>query len=136
MSALPPYATPLRPRITGRRAVPRARLFVPAEVMLLQGLEKCLLEDLSQHGARIRLGTHMPRPSSGAVLQVKDLDVFGTVVWIEDQRFGLQFDEVVPLPKVVLIRHYADAYGEHEALLSARNARNFVQGRPRLRPMR
>ncbi|MFM9935447.1 MAG: PilZ domain-containing protein [Novosphingobium sp.] len=122
--------------MTGRRAVPRARLFLPANVMLLQGLEKCLLEDLSQHGARIWLGTCIPRTSSGAVLQVNDLDVFGTVVWIEGQRFGLQFDEVVPLRQVVLIRHYADAYAEHEAILSARNARNFVQGRPRLNPMR
>jgi len=119
--------------MTGRRAAPRARVFVPADVLLLQGLEKCRLDDLSQHGARITLDGHMPRPGSGAVLQLKDLDVFGTVVWVKDQRCGLQFEEVVPLPRVVGIRHYADAYAANEASL---RARTIAHGRPPLKPMR
>jgi hypothetical protein len=133
MSALPLDAMLPKPRITGRRAAPRARLFVPAEVLLLQGLEKCLLDDLSQHGARITLGTHMPRPGSGVVLQIEDLDAFGTVIWVNGQRFGLQFEDTLPLPQVVLIRHYADAYPAQEAARNARNLRTFGPGRPALR---
>lgn len=75
----------------------------------------------------------MPRPGAGVVLQIQDLDAFGTVVWVSGQRFGLRFDEVVPLPSVVAIRHYADWYDEHEKRLSRRNARSFVQGRPGIR---
>lgn len=127
---------PPAPRVTGRRAAARVRLSVPAEVVLLQGVEKCLLDDLSQHGARITLGGHMPRAGSGMVLKIQALDAFGTVIWVAGQRLGVQFDEALPLNSVVAIRHYADAYAEHEAQLNARNARNFVQGRSGVRSIR
>lgn len=127
---------PPRSRITGRRISARVRLFVPAQVMLLQGQEKCRLDDLSQSGARITLSGRMPRIGAGVVLQIKGLDAFGTVIWVKEQRFGLQFDETVPLPEVVTIRHYADNYAEQETQASQRNARNFVQGRPGLRQVR
>ncbi len=70
------------------------------------------------------------------MLQINDIDVFGTVVWSGGQRFGLQFEEAVPLPQVVGIRHYADSYAENEEMVNRRNARNFVHGRPHLRPSR
>lgn len=127
---------PQTPGLTGRRAVSRVRLFVPADVVLLQGQERCLLDDLSQHGARITVRGHLPRPGSGVVLQVQALDAFGTVIWAMGQRFGLQFDEVLPLPSVIAIRHFADAYVDEEKMLNAQNARIFGQGRPALRSTR
>jgi hypothetical protein len=140
MSALPPFRPrseplPTKPGITGRRAASRVRLLVPAQVMLLTGLTKCVLDDLSQHGARVTLSVPAPRQGSGAVLQIRNIEAFGTVVWVSGQRFGLQFDEPVPLPNVIAIRHYADEYAEHEAQASLRNARVFVQGRPGIRKM-
>jgi hypothetical protein len=114
----------------------RVRLGIPAKVMLLQGLEACALEDLSQTGAQLVLAGTRPRPGAGAVLKVCGISAFGTVIWVLANRIGLQFDEVLPLDQVVAIRHFADAYAGHEAAMSARNARDFVQGRPRLRPLR
>ena len=134
MSALPPFAMQPKPKITGRRALSRARLFVPAKVMLLQGLENCVLDDLSQSGARITLAGHMPRRGSGAVLQIQQFEAFGTIIWAVGKRFGMEFEDILPLPQVVAIRHFADAYTEFEARQAERNARNFVQGRPPLRP--
>lgn len=89
-----------------------------------------MLDDLSQTGARITLPDRMPRPGSGAVLMFESSEFFGTVKWVSGQRFGLEFEEAVPLPMVVTIRHLADAYAEHERSVSQNNARNFVQGRP------
>ena len=119
--------------LTGRRAAPRVRLFVPADIILLRGTEACVLEDLSQHGARVKLATPSPRPGAGVVLQVHSLDVFGTVVWEHGQRFGLVFDEIVPIPQVVTIRQFGDDYTENQASYEARQRGG---SRPRLRPFR
>ena len=129
MLSFKPDPTLPKPTIAGRRSVPRVRLFVPAQVMLVRGLEQCVLDNLSQHGAQILFNARMPQDGSGAVLKVKDLDVFGTVIWVKGKHFGVQFEEAVTLQQVVQIRHYADAYAEHQAMINARNARNFVQGR-------
>jgi hypothetical protein len=136
MSALPPDSMSPKPRITGRRAASRVRLFIPAKVMLLQGLEKCTLDDLSQTGARITLPDHMPRTGSGALLMIEKFEFFGTVIWVSGKRFGLEFEEALPLPQVVMIRHFADDFAQHEQANSRSNARSFVQGRPRFRPTR
>jgi hypothetical protein len=97
--------------------------------VLLQGQEKCTLDDLSQTGARITLPDAMPRPGSSALLIIERFEFFGTIVWVSGKRFGLQFDEAVPLAQVISVRHYADAYAEQERIISRTNARTFVQGR-------
>lgn len=127
----PAKASPL-----GRRAVPRVRLYVPAEAILLLGHEKCVLEDLSQQGARIMLSGRTLRPGYGIVIQIQALDVFATVIWAEEQRFGLQFDEPLPLPSVIALRHFADTYVDQERNDNARNARIFGRHRPGLRSTR
>lgn len=121
------------PRITGRRAMPRVRLYIPAQVLLLQGLENCLLDDLSQAGARVTIAARMPREGAGVVLKARGLDVFGSVIWSQGARFGIAFEEPLPLHDVVNVRHFADAYAAHETAVQRRNARTFVQGGPRLR---
>lgn len=128
-------ALPLFPgsRLTGRRAMPRLRLAMPAKVQLMHGMENCVLDDLSQTGARVTLAGRLPGPGAGVVLKATGLDVFGTVVWSEGSRFGIKFEEPLPLHDVVNVRHIADAYFEHDAAQARRDARNFVQGTPRLR---
>ncbi len=121
------------PRTIGRRAAARVRLCIPAQVMLLQGLENCLLDDLSQAGARVTIAARLPGIGAGVVLKAKGLDAFGTVIWAQGARFGLAFEELLPLPDVVNARHFADAHAEYQAAQHARNARLFVQGAPRLR---
>ncbi|WP_169793756.1 PilZ domain-containing protein [Novosphingobium fuchskuhlense] len=132
MSTPTPQPIVPMPRITGRRAMPRVRLYVPAQVELLQGTANCLLDDLSQTGARVTMAGRMPTPGANLVLRIQGLDAFGTVVWSQSARFGIQFEDVLPLHDVVNLRHFADAYVDHEADLARSNARQFVQGPPRL----
>ena len=115
-------------RLTGRRAMPRLRLYMPAKVQMLHGIENCLLDDLSQTGARVTLAARLPATGVGVVLKAKGLDVFGSVVWSHGSRFGIVFEEPLPLHDVVNVRHIADAFAENEAAQMRRNARNFVQG--------
>ena len=130
-----PTALPLFPgaRLTGRRSLPRLRLGIPAQMLLLKGLERCLLDDLSQSGARVTLAGLLPSVGAGVVLTAQGLDVFGTVIWARDGRVGIAFEEPLPLHNVVNLRHFADSYAEHEAEQARRNACMFVQGRPGLR---
>jgi hypothetical protein len=121
------------PRITGRRAVPRVRLFIPAQVMLLGGLLNCLLDDISQAGARVTVAAKLPAIGAGVVIRVKGVDVFGNVVWALGARFGIVFEEPLELHEVVKLRHLADDHIDHERALQRRNARNFVQGWSRLK---
>lgn len=134
--AVQKYPLPMNSVLTGRRAAPRVRLFVPADIILLRGLEACLLEDLSQYGARVTLASPTPRQGAGIVLQVHSLDVFGTVVWAEGQRLGLVFDEIVPFQQVVTIRQFGDDYAEQEAGFEARKKRQPGGNRPPMRPFR
>ena len=141
MSAQSPFrpfsiSPPPKPSPLGRRAVPRVRLFIPAEAILLQGHEKCVLEDLSQHGARIMLGGRTLRPGYGMVIQTQALDAFATVIWGAEQRFGLQFDEVLPLPSVIALREFADTYVDQAKIDNARATRIFGRHRPGLRSTR
>lgn len=120
------------PRITGRRATPRVRLYIPAQVMLLEGLYNCLLDDMSQAGARVTIAAKLPPPGAGVVIRTKGVEVFGNVVWTQVARFGIVFEEPLALHEVVGLRHFADDYADEERRMQRRNARNFVQGRPRL----
>lgn len=131
----PPPSQPIipMPRITGRRALPRVRLYIPAKALLLHGQENCLLDDLSQAGARVTIAARLPSVGAGVVLKANGLDVFGNVVWAQGARFGIVFEEPLPLHEVVNVRHFADAHADHERALLRRTARNFVQGRPPLK---
>jgi hypothetical protein len=120
-------------RITGRRAVPRVRLHVPAQVMLLQGLVSCKLDDLSQAGARVTIAAKLPGIGAGVVLRTNRLDVFGTVVWAQGARFGIAFEEPLALHEVVNERHFADANAGHEPAPCRRSGRPGLRERPRVR---
>lgn len=127
----PPDIPPQRClRITGRRAIPRVRLYIPAKVLMIHGLENCLLDDLSQAGASVTLAGHLPRPGASVVLTARDLDAFGAVVWSQGARFGLVFEEHLPLQAVVNLRHFADSWTGNEAA----RQRRLERGRGPLRP--
>lgn len=127
-----PLSHPMIPmlRTIGRRASARVRLCIPAQVLLLQGLENCLLDDLSQAGARVTIAARPPGIGAGVVLTAKGLDAFGTVIWAHGARFGLAFEELLPLSDVVNARHFAHAHAEYEAAQNARNASLFGPGSP------
>ncbi len=113
--------------------MPRVRLYIPAKVLLLQGHTNCLLDDLSQTGARVTIAAKLPMPGAGVVLTTQGLDVFGSVVWSQGACFGIVFEEPLPLHDVVGVRHLADARGDHDRAQTRRQERGFPQGRPGLR---
>lgn len=113
----------------GRRQAARVRLGIPATVILLGGTYACRLDDLSQTGARVAMTAPLPAPGADAVLTVNRMEMFGTVRWARSQRFGIQFDERLPLERVVAIRHFSDDYAAWAEEQQRRAAREYVQGR-------
>lgn len=124
MPAMPPSAP-----ITGRRKAARVRLGIPCTVILLSGNQSCLIDDLSQTGARVATAGNLPSPGADAVLVINGVEAFGTVRWARNQRFGVKFDEPLSFNEVVSIRDFADDYARHAQEQQLRNAREYVQGR-------
>ncbi|WP_333837145.1 PilZ domain-containing protein [Novosphingobium sp.] len=112
----------------GRRADARARLRIPARLILRGGIVACVVEDLSRTGARMAMAE---RPALGetGVLQINRVEGFGAVVWTERGQCGFQFDEPLTLADVVALRDFADGYAEYERDTQRRAAREFVLGR-------
>lgn len=113
----------------GKRAASRVRLHLPARVDLLTGTQKCFLEDLSVTGAAIIPQNKLPRTGDSVVLICNPVDAFGVVVWVRHGRFGVMFDEPLPLDQVVALRHFADDFADAEKQRLIEQARDWVQGR-------
>lgn len=114
--------------LTGRRKTSRLRLGLPATVILISGQMRCRVDDLSQTGARITVAGDVPRVGADAVLIIEGMEAFGTVRWAHDRRFGLEFDEALPLQQVIAMRDLIDLYAERERELQRCHARDHVLG--------
>lgn len=112
---------------TGRRGESRLRLGVEAQVVLITGSPRVVVENLSRTGARIAMD-HPPQPGESCVLQVCGIEAFGDVVWSRGQRFGIRFDERLPQDAVVAVRRFADDRSTIENAQRQRMARDFVSG--------
>lgn len=77
--------------------------------------------NLSCNGAMV-YSQELPQVGASVVLRCGPLDVLGTVMWAEQGRFGIQFDEPIPEEVVVGMRREADA--------AARQAMQSGEGRP------
>ncbi|MCY1672404.1 PilZ domain-containing protein [Novosphingobium sp. SL115] len=121
---LPPSGT-----LTGKRAAARVRLHLPARVELLTGTQKCFLEDLSVSGAAIIPRDRLPRIGDSVVVICNPIDAFGVVVWARHGRFGVSFDEPLPMTQVIALRHVADDFADSERERFREEARAWVQGR-------
>jgi hypothetical protein len=92
---------------TSRRNDARARLKLPARLVLLYGSCSCTVADISRKGAcvvtdySLKVGDH-------GVLQRHGLDHFFMVHWVRDDRCGLSFDEVVPKETILRLRQLAE----------------------------
>lgn len=113
----------------GRRQAARVRLALPGKVVLLTGYEHCLLNDLSQTGARVTVGEIAPAVGNSAILMVDGVEAFGAVVWRSGGQFGLSFDQPMPKADVIRLRTLHDYYESLEQQGLRRRARDFVQGR-------
>jgi PilZ domain len=122
-----------QPIIRGRREVSRAGLYVPAGFRLPEGKFDCLLEDVSQTGAKISL-PFAASQRSFAILTCGPLDAFCTVIWTAHNKCGLNFDELVPLEIVLELRSYAETYPARDHHAFERIAEEWLGRRWRLMP--
>jgi hypothetical protein len=122
-----------QPITTGRREVSRAGLYVPASFRQLEGKFDCLLEDISQTGAKITL-PHAAKQRSSGIITCGPLDAFCTVIWSAQNKCGLRFDELVPLETVLELRSYAETYPARDRHNFERAAEEWLGQRWRLMP--
>jgi hypothetical protein len=116
-------------RPPGRRQVPRVRLALPGQVILVTGHEPGMLDDLSQSGGCVTLGGPAPPIGAGVVLMVQGVEAFGSVVWRSGSRFGMVFEAHLAKDDVVRLRTVHDRFQEMEQEQNRRRAREYVQGR-------
>jgi hypothetical protein len=112
----------------GRRSNARARLNIPARVVLLDGYCGCTVENLSRKGARIVCEWELRRGDQG-ILQRDGLDQFFTVQWVRDGACGLNFEDPVPDESIVALRQVADNFEHHTTERMRDLGREWVEGR-------
>jgi len=113
--------------ITGRRNVARLRLHLPGRIQALEGEYPCIVEDLSQTGARIILERACEIGSSG-ILRCGMLDIFFDRVWVSGNRAGLAFDEIVTAETLYELRRVHDNFDELQRSDIRQLAHDWVNG--------
>ena len=64
-----------------RRGDARVRLHIPARLILLSGVQQCMLEDLSVTGAALIPKDALPQVGASGILQCENIEAFGTIQW-------------------------------------------------------
>jgi len=112
----------------GRRGASRLRLYVPAELILVDGQERCVLDDISRSGAQITVPRNLP-VGTCCVLRCGRLEFFAEVVWTTAGRCGLAFDEVLDSRVLVQLRSIRDELAEVELVRRRLSAQAWVEGK-------
>lgn len=116
----------------GRRCEARLRVRLEARLITTDKTCRCVLADVSTHGARL-IGPGLDlRPGQEAVLQWAGLEAFGIVVWKAEGQCGLCFYDTLDPRMILAIRRMEEQGGLPDELeMVRRSARAFVQGGPR-----
>ncbi|KPP88589.1 PilZ domain-containing protein [Erythrobacter sp. HL-111] len=112
---------------TGRRAAPRLRVSLPAQLISIEGNQPCVLMNLSRTGAQVAL-IDAVRRGEGAVLRCASLEVFGEVIRSEFGLNALRFEEALSDDQVLAIRHYYETFEDRERRALIDTARKWVTG--------
>lgn len=116
----------------GQRGSPRLHLSVPARLLSIVDTQHCMLLDISQTGARIRLERPLPVDTSG-YLRVGPVDVFATALRRTFSENGggingLEFEVRLTKSQVLMLRAYAQDYEMAERRAMFQQARSWVMG--------
>jgi hypothetical protein len=79
-------------RPQGNRHGNRLRLSVAAGLVLTHKTRRCLIDNISPLGARLRVDEQIAKGRS-VVLQFHELRLFGTVMWCSGGECGLRFEQ-------------------------------------------
>jgi PilZ domain len=113
---------------TGRRGDARLRTRVPGELQLVDRNCRCLLDNISNRGARVTL-ENPPPAGVRAIFLCGGIDVFGHVVWSQRGQCGLLFADQLSDSQVVQMRDYSDGFASEERIRLANRTRDWVQGK-------
>lgn len=91
----------------GRRGASRLKISLPAKLETISGGHPAEIRDLSETGAKIRLGI-APRVAADVVLKLWSIEAFSQVVWAADDLVGLKFDEPLSPQQVLAVRAKAE----------------------------
>lgn len=80
----------------GHRHFNRLHLGVPATLVLTHESRKCLIDDISSTGARLRID-HPLAERQSLILSFHELKLFSTVMWVRGRECGLRFDQPLEL---------------------------------------
>lgn len=112
---------------TGRRAAPRLRLSLPAQLIAVERAHTCILLNLSRSGAQVAILDAL-REGEGAMLRCGQINEFVIVTRSEFGLNGLQFDEEISDELVLEIRRYHENFEERERRALVNTARKWVTG--------
>jgi hypothetical protein len=121
----PPTDGPAVP--IGRRAAPRLRLSLPAQLIAIEKTHTCILLNLSRTGAQVAILDSI-REGEGAMLRCGIINHF---VIVARSEFGLNavvFDEPLSDAIVLETRRYHENFEEREKRALIETARKWVTG--------
>jgi hypothetical protein len=121
-----PDDKPVIPQV-GRRAAPRLRLSLPAQLIAVEKSHTCILLNLSRTGAQVAILDAM-REGEGAILRCGVIDHFGIITRSEFGLNAIAFDELLSDRIVLETRRYHENFEERERRALIETARKWVTG--------
>ena len=94
------------PELRGRRSEPRAVIGLRTTTEMLSGRREATLLNLSAAGSQL-MGGGLPGLGKDVLVTCGPIEAFGTVVWAERDRCGIQFDEPITPQQVAKLRRAA-----------------------------
>jgi hypothetical protein len=112
---------------SGRRAAPRLRLSLPAQLIAVEKVHTCILLNLSRTGAQVAILDAM-REGEGAILRCGMINHFALVTRSDFGLNALMFDEPLTDGIVLETRRYHENFEEREKRALIETARKWVTG--------
>lgn len=111
----------------GRRAAPRLRISLPAQLIAVEKAHTCILLNLSRTGAQVAILDAM-REGEGAILRCGIINHFAIVTRSEFGLNALVFDEPLTDAIVLETRRYHENFEERERRALIETARKWATG--------
>ena len=111
----------------GRRAAPRLRLSLPAQLIAVEKAHTCIVLNLSRSGAKVAILDAM-REGEGAILRCGVINRFAIVTRREFGLNALSFEEPLSDAVVLETRRYHENFEERQRRALIETARKWATG--------
>jgi hypothetical protein len=113
--------------VVGRRAAPRLRVSLPAQLIAVEKVHTCILLNLSRTGAQVAILDSI-REGEGAILRCDVINQFTLVTRCEFGLNALEFEDPLFDEVVLEIRRYYENFEERERRALIETACKWVNG--------